>query len=222
MANYRLRDILYTARLKKRLTLQEVESRAFVSLGTLEALESGRYEYVPAMVYLKGQLKKLAQTYGLDPEKVIALCTQEYDEHIKKKTPVTQAARRLNTDEIPLLETLMRNAPSLAIGGLLLLPIIAFVTFQVRTLLFVPRVALETKDGFEITQVDQFVLRGVVSQGAKLTLNGQSVTIKSEGQFETNLQLNPGYNVLELKAKQRNQESTLLQKVVYLDHNGNQ
>lgn len=222
MANYRLKDILYTARIKKRLTLQEVESRAFVSLGTLEALESGRYEYVPAMVYLKGQLKKLAQTYGLDPEKVIALCTQEYDEYIKKKTPVTQAARRLNTDEIPLLETLMRNAPSLAIGGLLLLPIIAFVTFQVRTLLFVPRVALETKDGFEITQEDQFVLRGVVSQGAKLTLNGQSVTIKSEGQFETNIQLNPGYNVLELKAKQRNQESTLLQKVVYLDHNGNQ
>lgn len=222
MANYRLKDILYTARMKKRLTLQEVESRAFVSLGTLEALESGRYEYVPAMVYLKGQLKKLAQTYGLDPEKVIALCTQEYDEYIKKKTPVTQAARRLNTDEIPLLETLMRNAPSLAIGGLLLLPIIAFVTFQVRTLLFVPRVALETKDGFEITQEDQFVLRGVVSQGAKLTLNGQSVTIKSEGQFETNIQLNPGYNVLELKAKQRNQESTLLQKVVYLDQNGNQ
>lgn len=208
--------------MKKRLTLQEVESRAFVSLGTLEALESGRYEYVPAMVYLKGQLKKLAQTYGLDPEKVIALCTQEYDEYIKKKTPVTQAARRLNTDEIPLLETLMRNAPNLAIGGLLLLPIIAFVTFQVRTLLFVPRVALETKDGFEITQEDQFVLRGVVSQGAKLTLNGQSVTIKSEGQFETNIQLNPGYNVLELKAKQRNQESTLLQKVVYLDQNGNQ
>jgi cytoskeletal protein RodZ len=222
MASYRLKDILYTARMKKRLTLQEVESRAFVSLGTLEALESGRYEYVPAMVYLKGQLKKLAQTYGLDQEKVIALCTQEYEEYKVQKAPPVQTGKRLSPDEIPFVQTLIQNSPRLAIGGLLLLPILAFVTFQVRSLLFVPRVALETKSGFEITQEEKFSLRGVVSQGAKLTLNGQSVTIKSEGQFETNIQLNPGYNVLELKAKQRNQESTLLQKVVYLDQNGNQ
>lgn len=222
MSAYRLKDILYTARIKKRLTLQEVESRAFVSLGTLEALESGRYEYVPAMVYLKGQLKKLSQTYGLDPEKIITLCAQEYEEYKQQKAPPPSSAKRLKADEIPLLQTLIRNAPSIAIGGLLLLPIGAFITFQVRSLLFVPKVALEVKDGFEITQEPDFVLRGAVSQGAKLTLNGQSVTIKSEGQFETNIQLNPGYNVLELKAKQRNQESTLLQKVVYLDQNGNQ
>ena len=221
MANYRLKDILYTARMKKRLTLRDVEAQAFVSLGTLEALESGRYEYVPAMVYLKGQLKKLSQTYGLNPEKIIELCAAEYEEYQQNKKQAEPKIQR-RSDDIPLASTLLKNAPSIAIGGILLLPVGAFMIFQIRSLLFVPRVALEVRDGFEIAQEEDFVLRGVVSQGAKLTLNGQSVTIKSEGQFETNVQLNPGYNVLELKAKQRNQESTLLQKVVYLDQNGNQ
>lgn len=221
MADYRLKDILYTARIKKRLTLRDVESQAFVSLGTLEALESGRYEYVPAMVYLKGQLKKLSQTYGLNPEKVIELCTVEYEEYQQAKLQTTTKTQR-STEDIPIASTLIKNAPSIVVGGALLLPVIAFVTFQVRSLLFIPRVALEINDGFEIREDQDFILRGVVSEGAKLTLNGQSVTIKSEGQFETNVQLNPGYNVLKLKAKQRNQESTLLQKVVYLDQNGNQ
>lgn len=217
MKSYRLKDILYTARRNKKFTLEEVEERTLVSLGTLESLESGRYEYVPQMVYLKGQLKKISQLYGLHPEKIIELCTQEY-ERFQAKNPKKKS---LN-DRAAISPMILKNAPSIVIGTLIMIPIIGYLVFQVRSLLFVPRVVFDISEEFEITDDQDFTLRGVVSQGAKLTLNGQSVTIKSEGQFETNIQLNPGYNVLELKAKQRNQESTLLQKVVYVNDNGNQ
>jgi transcriptional regulator with XRE-family HTH domain len=223
MDKYQLKDILFTARHKKKLTLKQVESRAYISLGTLEALESGRYEYVPSMVYLKGQLKKLSDTYGLDADKIITLCSEEYNDFQQKKIRYQQSTLSKNTsNENPWLKLFIDNAQSIVVGSGVVLPILFFFIFQIRTLLLVPKVALNIKDGLEITEQKNYILQGKTEPSVQLTLNGQSVTIQPQGQFETEVQLHFGYNVLQLKAKQRSQESIILDKVVYVKENENE
>ncbi len=69
----RLGELLREARLQRALTLAEVERDTRINRDYLEALESERYELLPAPVYARGFLRSYARHLGLDEEQALSL-----------------------------------------------------------------------------------------------------------------------------------------------------
>jgi hypothetical protein len=72
-APHPLGDWLRETRLRKGLTLAEVERTTRINRHYLEALEAEHYDVIPAPVYARGFLRSYARMLGLDPEEAIAL-----------------------------------------------------------------------------------------------------------------------------------------------------
>lgn len=54
------------------LTLEEISNWTKINLSYLEHLEAGRFDCLPAPVFVLGFLKQVAQCVGLDPEEVVS------------------------------------------------------------------------------------------------------------------------------------------------------
>ena len=72
-----LGELLRQARLDRALTLAEVERDTRINRSYLEALESERYELLPAPVYARGFLRSYARQLGLDEDAALALLPDE-------------------------------------------------------------------------------------------------------------------------------------------------
>jgi flagellar biosynthesis protein FlhG len=64
--------------------LSTISQETKISLKVLEWIEEEAFEYLPALVYLKGFLKGYAQSLGLDPQKVIEEYLRLIEESKKK------------------------------------------------------------------------------------------------------------------------------------------
>lgn len=72
-----LGEILRERRQEKRWTLQDVAQRTRIRAEYLEALEEGRYEALPADVYVRGFLRNYSLLLGLSPDDILAMYRQE-------------------------------------------------------------------------------------------------------------------------------------------------
>src|SRR3989338_695655 len=70
-------DILRRARLKKKLTIQDVESSIRVSAQHLTAIEENRLELLPGRIYALGFIKAYAELVELDSTKLLALLKRQ-------------------------------------------------------------------------------------------------------------------------------------------------
>lgn len=68
-----LGEFLREARLRRNLTLAEIERDTRINREYLEALENEQYEILPAPVYARGFLRSYALHLGLDHEEVLSL-----------------------------------------------------------------------------------------------------------------------------------------------------
>jgi cell shape-determining protein MreC len=69
--------------------------------------------------------------------------------------------------------------------------------------------------GNNINKNSEYTLIGNISRAGQLTLNGQKVTLKEDGEFEIILSLREGENRLELQVSKDNKPLKTTQKIVY-------
>jgi cytoskeletal protein RodZ len=78
-------DILRRARLKKKLTIQDVENSIRVSAQHLTAIEENRLEMLPGRIYALGFIKAYAELVEIDSAKLLALLKRQAGEKIAPK-----------------------------------------------------------------------------------------------------------------------------------------
>jgi cytoskeletal protein RodZ len=81
---------LRQARLRKRLTLQQIAHSTKISQGTLEALEDNDFDRLPAGVYTRGFLRAFAREVDLDPEETV----EQYMEQVEAVPAMSMAPER--------------------------------------------------------------------------------------------------------------------------------
>jgi cytoskeleton protein RodZ len=62
---------LRRARMRKRLSIEQIAQSTKISVGTLEALENNDFDRVPASIYTRGFLRTFAREVDLDPEETV-------------------------------------------------------------------------------------------------------------------------------------------------------
>ncbi len=94
-------EILRAERLKKSLSIKDVESTISIRALYLNAIEEGNYDVVPGEVYLKGFIRNYATFLGLDSQAVMELYRQNKEqpkEHeIEEKSQEVKTVRAVKT-----------------------------------------------------------------------------------------------------------------------------
>lgn len=79
--------------------------------------------------------------------------------------------------------------------------ILFYAFYQSRNLRAGPTVTLETPTHGESFTSPLIHVRGKATQAKELNLNGRGIFVDLEGRFDEQLLLQPGYNIIELTAK---------------------
>ncbi len=94
----RLDGHLVAAREAKGLTLAVVARKLRLSIATLQALESGRYEDLPEPIFVRGYLRSYARLLEMDEELLVA----EYDRLVHTPDPVLTPTTKIRRQETAL------------------------------------------------------------------------------------------------------------------------
>ena len=188
----------YLASIRNRLNfdIKTVSMLSQIKESYVLDLEAGNYDKLPADVYVKGFLKNLAAVYHIKEEVLIEQYEKEHGFEPKQTN---------DNKTVSLLSTINLNPKVLILGITVFFGLLAviYVGSQVRSVMAPP--LLELTEPFSDTTVSggSIILTGRAEVGSDVFINNQAVLTDKNGQFNENLILSPGINVIEVVAKNK-------------------
>lgn len=186
-----------------RTSLTEISRATKVPVKYLEALESGRYEKLPADVYIKGFLRAYARHFGVDESGLIKL--YEKERHIRKNMGRDREVKGTEPRK-PIRETrFLFTTRGLAVFGtaILLLIITGYLYRELRAYAAEPYLVIESPENGAIVTAETATLRGRTDIRTKIFVNDEESTTSPDGAFEVPLVLRSGTNAIKVEAVNR-------------------
>ncbi len=209
--NLKLNDFLVQRRKFMRFRFGDLSAKTGIPAKHLKKIEKGEWCDLPSGVYVKGFLKKYAQTVGLDEAEVVSRYETEWNKICT--LPVSPNHSRNFYKLVFLKNVSFRKI--LAIVAVIF--VIGYVSWQFRVILERPNLDLEnpsTEDVISMAAILELV--GRVSPSAALTVNNEPVYPEASGVFKKNVELLTGLNILEIKAVSRfGKEIKIIRRVTY-------
>ncbi|MGE5392760.1 MAG: RodZ domain-containing protein [Candidatus Saccharibacteria bacterium] len=170
----------------------------------LESLERGKWNELPADVYVRGFLKNLSGLYQVEERLLLDQYEKEHGfepKAEKRKQPEVRAV--LTPKTIIITVTVLLSF--LAIG---------YVVSQISSVLSPPKLSLAEPVSDLTVKGNSLMVSGNAEIGADVMINGQAVLSDKNGDFSENLALSPGLNVVEVSVKNKfNKVSTVVRRI---------
>lgn len=203
-AGERLRE----ERLKKKLTLSDVEKAIRIKSSFLAAIERGEYAKLPSSAYAQGFVRNYAEYLGLPTRQILALFRREFDERKEYKV----LPESLSKNETLSGRHLRIQRRVLVVAALLLL-LVGFLLYQFRFAIFNPPLTINSpKESSVLSQ--NVVVTGSTDPNATVTINGQVVSLNTQGEFSKSIAAFDGPLTVVVKAKSRFGKETTVERHV--------
>ncbi len=185
-----LGEYLASVRKQKELDIKTVAEANQIKPSYIEQLETGDYTRMPSDVYVRGFLKSLAKFYRI--KESILIDQYEKERGFGATTHATPLRSRFN-----LLALTPRNI-LITVSVCVALLAAGYVAAEIRSVLAPPYLSLSepAKDG--VIEGNSIVVAGKGEPGAEIFINNQPVLIDSNGQFNENLILSEGVNIIQV------------------------
>lgn len=198
-----LGERLNKLRSEKRITLGEVSRSTRIQIKYLEYLEDGRFEKLPADVYVKGFIRSYAQYLGMDENYLIRLYEREKEIHknVKKEDPKTPPWRGK-----PIRFSTLIVTPKFLVAFLIIFFIgLGFFYLYRELSIFIsnPRLAITSPANNFSTEEKTVAVEGITEKDAKLFINDQPTIVDENGKFSEKLILQSGLNTVTIRAINR-------------------
>ncbi len=208
--------IIKLKREAKKLSREELAHRAKVTANHLISLEDGVFEKLPADVYVKSIINKIAKYIDIDEDLAYKNYLIQSKSH-KKEKPKELFPKGLSINKVfyfspKLIGTIAIIILVLGVGG--------YFFWQASKLFTAP--SLEVDEPFDNITVNEspIVVKGKASDNAKVFINDQNVEVDSDGSFFKEVSLDNGLNVINIKASNRlDKKVEEILNVVY-EHDG--
>jgi cytoskeletal protein RodZ len=201
-----LGERLNKVRSEKRIPLNEASKSTKIQQKYLEYLETGRYDKLPADVYVKGFLRSYGQYLGLDEKLLIRLYEREKEIHknVQKEEPQKKAFSPIKFSNLVITPKFM-----VAILIVFFIGLGFFYLYrELSTFISSPRlIIMEPIDNF-VTEEKTVKVEGETEKDSKLYLNNQQIIVDENGKFSENLILQPGLNTINIRSVNRFDKSS--------------
>ncbi len=185
--------------------LEAAEREIKVRVRYLEALEQGDYRALPSNVYVKGFLQSYCKYLGIDFAEIYQLYQKE-----GRVCGMNTENQLIKTDEKVGKSSLVITPksfiwPSVIVAVVL---IVGYVFYQVTGFASAPKLEIASPSRDMIVTENNMLFEGTTDGDASLTINGQAVTVNSDGHFKEAIALQNGLNTVELKARNKSKRET--------------
>ncbi len=211
MSNIPLAYVLSKYRTQAGLTIAQVSAKVSLPESVIRNFEEGLYARTQ-IIDTKEALKRLCYLYHLQYKEVEKLYVQETSltgQKLSNRKPIhiDRLLRGMTITDRTLRRALIASGMMMVIG---------YVSYQSFAFVRAPKVHLDNISDFQYVNESRIVLRGKVDTGGKLTLNGEQVTLESDGHFSIDVDLSPGENPLQFETQRGQNVPSVSQKIVYL------
>ena len=200
--------ILKKARSKLGYTLEEVVSSTKIPLKYIEKIEKDDYTDIDNDVFFKGFVRNYSEYLNLDSAKILALYRRAvaitHPSNRQEKKEVAKKNVKINIEWTPALIATMIIA--LVVIGIITYLIIQFYKFQKP-----PMLNITSPENNITVQEENIKIIGNTEKTAVIKVNDQVFPIDSQGGFNVDVKLNPGQNVISIKAySSTNEEKSVI------------
>ncbi len=191
--------ILKKSRLKKGYSLAKVEKLTKIKLEYLKMMETGEINDLPEDIYVRGFLRSLAKLYNLDEVELIDSYRQ------KKDSPTPKEVKKVDFRNSRIKKPNFIITPrtvSIALAVLVGLGLLTYLWMEVSGFAIAPKLVLSQPQNEEL-QIDKnsLTLKGQTDDNASITINKETIPVSDQGNFTQSITLQPGYNILNIQAK---------------------
>lgn len=201
VAQETLGEYLYSIRQHLALTIEEVAQKTGIFEKFIVSLEEGKYQALPPDVYVLGFLKKLAELYRISCEDITEQFKKEKSVNLQTfRERITPAKGwRSLVSQISITPAFL----TVVSGAVLGVSAFAYVLFQVLSVNHTPALTILEPKADTVLQGSSVVVKGKTEPGITMTVNEQTVLVKSDGSFETTLGVAPGQKDFRFVATNR-------------------
>ena len=196
-------EILKRERLRKNITLTQVEKEIRVREKFLAAIEKNEWTLFSSKVYISGVIQTYAIYLGLDEKRVLAFFRRDYDSkddiHFKEK--VKNEYLTPQTKKIAILFI-----------GLLISLFIVYFGYQLKLYLSPPSLVILQPTKTMFTQEQSTTIVGKTDQEAAVTIFGDRVYQDKDGIFQYTLPLKKGDNEVIIEIVGANGKKAVFKK----------
>lgn len=205
-------EILKQARLKKAVTLDEVEKITKIRKKYLLALEENDFANLPPFTFSRGLLKNYSEYLGLPSHNLVAIFRRQTNQEGKQELLPKGIAK--NPNEIPIKITPKLGA---ILGLILILGLFLFyLLFHLLSYIGKPYLRVSSPKNNLTVKSETIEVRGKTDPEGKLFINNQEVVIQKNGSFSERISLNKGKNKIIIIAK--NKKGKENKKIVMINY----
>ncbi len=208
MENTSLKDLLREHLELKGLTPKKAAELTGVPERYIEALLTGNDKFLPPAAYVHGYLTKLALILNFDKDSMWRLYQKE----------AVALQRSGPSDRLPSNRFAVHYLnKKWLLAGLIIILIIAYLIPNVFSLFLAPEIELTNPAGETLnTFQPRIILTGRTDPSYTLTINGEEVYVKEDGNFEKEYQLQFGLNTIEFSVKKfLGKENKVVRQIMY-------
>lgn len=204
-------EILATARLKKKLTLEQVEKATRIRSKFLEAIEKDEFDKLPPGTFAKGFIRNYAVFLGISAEEAMAFYRRQSNE---KPVDVVPLKNQKNLARKFALTPQLLTTVSIVFLVILFFGYLIFSYFRYAGS---PLLEIASPANNIVVRTEQISVSGKTNSDASLVINDQPVTISDDGSFKISLKLQPGINTITIVSTNKFQRQTTLVRNLRLE-----
>lgn len=197
-------------RTEKRMALNEVSRITKIQIAYLEYLEEGKWDKLPADVYVKGFLRSYADFLGVDGNVLIKL--YEKEKGIKKNLEKSKNPQLEKPAQKPInISSFVFTPQKIAVSLIAILIIIGlfYLYKEIGSFTDAPRLIILYPQPDTSVDGNNLRVEGVTDKDVRVFVNDQPILVGDDGKFAENITLQSGINVLNMKAINKFGKETL-------------
>jgi cytoskeletal protein RodZ len=203
-------EILKEEREFHRFSIEDLSQRTRIRQEYLEALEANQFSQLPSATFVRGYIRTYGQIFGFEYQPLLGLLRRDYKESARGQLIPREYLR-------PILKRRVVWTPAfltMLVVATVAVSMMGFVGWQWYLLNRPPLLEIiEPTANAEVSA--QVIVKGVSSPEAVVTVNSQPVSLQSDGDFQTLVQLpREGVNTITIEAIDRRGKSSLVQRSV--------
>lgn len=201
--------LLQSARLAKKLELEDVSRITKIRPAFLQAIEADDYSRLPSGATAKGFIRNYAKFLGLDPQHILAIFRRDFVEN--------QAGQIVPRSVVEPAENVSFWTPKTTIVALVVLIFTVlggYLFYQYRVLTGPPYLKLEVPIDNALVVEDTTEVVGTTDPEATISVNGRLVALDKGGTFFLRLPLDPGPNTISVTATGKSGRTTSINRTV--------
>ena len=205
-------EILTEARANKNVSCEDVAAILQISPFYLETLETGEYGKLPSLVYSRNFVKQYCAWLGLSVRPVLELFEAEWQLFNKLQqsmlTPSKEELKRTHFWKLPKYCRAMGAA-------VIIFMVCGYLGKELFDLRQPPSLVLEYPNEEAVISKQLIQIAGFSEPEAEILINDQAILTKGDGYFSEQIALQPGLNIIEVKAQKKySKENILYRKVM--------